>query len=48
MIYVCYNPTRRLCNRKGKPGENRGRKAMGLSSQNCGYDCQVAEVMLFI
>jgi hypothetical protein len=29
--------------RKGKPGENRGRKAMGLQPQIPGYDCQAAE-----
>jgi hypothetical protein len=28
---------------KGKPGENRGRKAMGLTSRNCDHDCQAAE-----
>ena len=30
---------------KGKPGESRGRKAMGLrqSNEDC-YDCQVAEI----
>lgn len=26
-----------------KPGENRGRKAMGLIPVQSGYDCQVAE-----
>jgi len=32
-------------NRKGKPGESRGRKTMGLPPlMNAGYDCQVAEV----
>ena len=31
--------------RKGKPGENRGRKTMGLPPlMIAGYDCQVAEV----
>jgi hypothetical protein len=29
------------CSDKGKPGESRGRKAMGLQPQ--GQDCQVAE-----
>lgn len=28
--------------RKGKPGESRGRKAMGLKPED-GYDCQAAE-----
>ena len=29
---------------KGKPGENQGRKAMGLSLAQCAvYDCQAAE-----
>lgn len=28
---------------KGKPGENRGRKAMGLQPHLLGYDCQAAE-----
>ena len=29
--------------RKGKLGESRGRKAMGLRSSTDGYDCQAAE-----
>ena len=32
-------------NRKGKPGESRGRKAMGLMSRKRGYDCQAAEFL---
>jgi hypothetical protein len=28
---------------KGKPDENRGRKAMGLQPHIPGYDCQAAE-----
>jgi len=34
--------------RKGKPGENRGRKAMGLLPHLLGYDCQAARKNVFV
>lgn len=40
-----YTRPRSTKNRKGTPGESRGRKAMGLRPQLCrGDDCQAAEV----
>jgi len=45
LLTLVFNHATINSNRKGKPGESRGRKTMGLTPLTFkGYDCQVAEV----